>query len=74
MSNDCKGLQNALPSKSSKPRKCTIFFTSYTGLLGHNLAFGTVTSEGREVILKNDALHNKFKTWVSEPALMVPLY
>ena len=41
---------------------------------GHNLAPGTITREGREVILKSDALHNRFKTWVPEPALMVPLY
>ena len=36
---------------------------------GHNVAPGTVTREGREVILKSDVLHNRFKTWVPEPAL-----
>ena len=36
---------------------------------GHNVAPGIVTREGREVILKSDALHNRFKTWVPEPAL-----
>jgi len=36
---------------------------------GHNVAPGTVAREGREVILKSDALHNRFKTRVPEPAL-----
>jgi hypothetical protein len=35
---------------------------------GHNVAPGTVTREGSEVILKNDALNNRFKFWMSEPA------
>lgn len=36
---------------------------------GHNVAPSTVTREGREVILKSDALHNRFKTRLPEPAL-----
>jgi hypothetical protein len=36
---------------------------------GHNVAPGTVAREVRKVILKSDALHNRFKTWVPKLAL-----
>jgi hypothetical protein len=36
---------------------------------GHNVAPGTVAREVRKVILKSDALHNSFKTWVPKLAL-----
>ena len=35
----------------------------------HDVALGTVTREGREVILKSDAVNDRFKTWMPEPAL-----